>query len=66
MFVDQITESHIYEIRSIRGEMRNVYKIFVRKAEVKRVLGRLRDKGNYNIKRDLTNGMWNYGLDFTG
>jgi hypothetical protein len=40
------------------GEMRNTYKILVRKPEGKRPLGRCRHRWEDNIKKDFTEIRW--------
>jgi hypothetical protein len=45
------------------GEMRNLYKILVKKCDEKRWLGKLRYRCNGNIKMDLNEVMRVYGLD---
>jgi hypothetical protein len=40
------------------GEMRNAYKILVRKTEGKRLLGRPRHRQQENIKMDLGETEW--------
>jgi hypothetical protein len=46
------------------GEMRNAYKIFVRKPEGKRPLGRPRSRWEDNVKMDLRE--IGFGLDLSG
>jgi hypothetical protein len=48
------------------GERRGVYRILARKAERKRPLVRPRRRWEDNIKMDLQDGMWGYGLDRVG
>jgi hypothetical protein len=43
------------------GEMRNAYKILVRKSEWKRTLGRIRRRWEDNIRLDLSNVWWKGG-----
>jgi threonyl-tRNA synthetase len=40
------------------GQMKNVYKILVGKAEAKRQLGMLRRRGEDNIRMDLKEMVW--------
>jgi hypothetical protein len=48
------------------GQMRNVIKILVGNPEGKRPLGRPRHRWEDNIKMDLRNTVWGYGLDIYG
>ena len=45
------------------GERRGVYGVLVGKPEGKRQLGRPRHRWEDNIKVDLQEGSWGYGLD---
>jgi hypothetical protein len=48
------------------GEKRNPYRFLVGKSEVKRLLGRPRRRWEDNIKIDLKEIGWGYGLDSSG
>jgi len=49
------------------GEMKGLHRVFVRKPEGKRTLGRPRRRWVENIKVDLQGSwMWVYGLDWAG
>jgi hypothetical protein len=49
-----------------RGEKRNACRILVRKPKGKRPLGRPRCRWVDNIKLDLRETGWGYGLDLSG
>jgi hypothetical protein len=57
-FDDHIKENELGGSRSTNGEMRNVYKILVKKSEWKRSLGRPRRRWEGNIKMDLGEKRW--------
>jgi hypothetical protein len=48
------------------GDRRDVFKVLVGKPEGKRPLGRFRRKRKDNIKIDLQEVGWGYGLDRAG
>jgi hypothetical protein len=45
------------------GEGRGLYRVLVGKPEGKRPLGKIRHRWKDNIKVDLLDGIWGYGLD---
>jgi len=45
------------------GERRGVYRVFVRKPDGKRPLGRPRHRWKYNIKMIFRKWEWGHGLD---
>ena len=48
------------------GKKRRVYRVLLGKPEGKRPFGRPSHRWDDNIKMDLQDGMWGYGLDRTG
>jgi len=48
------------------GERRGVYRFLVGRTEGRRPLGRLRGRWENNIKMDLQEVGWGYGLDQAG
>jgi len=48
------------------GEKRGVYRVLVRKPEGKRPLGRPRRRWEDNIKMEIQEMGWNYGLERAG
>jgi hypothetical protein len=49
--------------RNTYGEIRDICKVLVGKAERKRSFGRLRRRWEGNIKMDIQEARWDHGLD---